>query len=315
MDEKLWQNAMVIYANWTHRIQPASAFTYTQVQSRFLCWCESGKGTLKINNVAIKMTPGKVIFAPWNHSISWITDTMQPFITGSIHIIPDMPHENPIRYGPFHAATPELAEFCNRRNEITEGFEDTAVFEIPLDHPLLHLGRYVIDRFSAECPEFMLRTFPRQLLYELYMLKAGVNQTVPNPLQRMLDTIEHYLEDNISMKMLKSVSQLSQPTIYRIFKKHLNSTPGEYITRRRLERSAELLRTTGLPIQEISRRLQFSNQFYFSKCFKEHFSVSPRKFRNSDSTLPVLRPNRESFSQWDIHGKKHYFYQPDTKET
>ena len=105
------------------------------------------------------MTPGKVIFAPWNHSISWITDTMQPFITGSIHIIPDMPHENPIRYGPFHAATPELPEFFNRRNEITEGFEDTAVFEIPLDHPLLRLGRYVIDRFSAECPEFMLRTF------------------------------------------------------------------------------------------------------------------------------------------------------------
>lgn len=314
MDDKIWQNAMVIYANWTHQIQPGRAFTYTQVQSRFLVWCESGIGTLKINNVPIKITPGKVVFAPWNHSISWMTDTWEPFITGCIHIIPDMPVENPIRYGPFHAAAPELPEFFNHRNEKTDGFEDTAVFEVPLDHPLLNLGRYVINRFSAECPEFMLRTFPRQLLYELYMLKAGENKVVSNPMQRMLDTIEHYLEDNIDMKMLMRVASLSQPTIYRVFKKKFDCTPREYIAARRMERAAELLRKTGLPIQVIARRLQYGNPFYFSKCFKEHFNISPRAFRDSDGISPIMRLRREPSSKQEIHGKKHWFYMPDSKE-
>lgn len=314
MDEKIWQNAMVIYANWTNRIKPARAFTYTQVQSRFLVWCESGRGTLKINNVPIKMTPGKVVFAPWNHSISWMTDTWEPFITGCIHIIPDMQGENPICYGPFHAAEPENPEFFNRRNEIVEGLEETTVFEISLDHPLLNLGRYVITRFSSECPEFMLRAFPRQLLYELYMLKAGEEKVVTNPMQRMFDTIEHYLEDKIDMKMLMSVSSLSQPTIYRLFKKKLDCTPREYIVARRMERAAELLRKTGLPIQVIARRLQFANQFYFSKCFKEHFYISPRAYRDSDSIPAVLRLRRESSSKQEIHGKKHWFYIPDSKD-
>lgn len=45
-------------------------------------------------------------------------------------------------------------------------------------------------------------------------------------MQRMLDTIEHYLEDNIDMKMLMRVASLSQPTIYRVFKKSLTARPG-----------------------------------------------------------------------------------------
>lgn len=222
--------------------------------------------------------------------------------------------ENPVRYGPFYAAAPELPEFFSRRNEKTDGFEDTAVFEVPLDHPLLNFGRYVINRFSAECPEFMLRTFPRQLLYELYMLKAGENKVVSNPMQRMLDTIEHYLEDNIDMKMLMRVASLSQPTIYRVFKKKFDCTPREYIAARRMERAAELLRKTGLPIQVIARRLQYGNPFYFSKCFKEHFNISPRAFRDSDGISPIMRLRREPSSKQKIHGKKHWFYMPDSKE-
>ena len=315
MDEKVWQNAMVIYANRTHVLQLGRAFTYTQVQSRFLVWCESGKGTLIINNLPIKMTPGKVVFTPWNHSISWINHPRETFIAGAIHIVPDMPEENPPRYNPFHSATPELPEFFNRRDEKLDGFEDIAIFDVPLDHPILELGRYVIDRFSAECPKFMLRNFPRLLLYELYMLKAGQTSCYPASVQIMLDIIEHYLEDHVDMKMLMRVSQLSQPTVYRMFKTFFNMTPREYITSRRMERAAKLLRQTELRIQQISERLQFKNPFYFSKCFKEHFNVSPRQWRNSSQVLPLQRPGREPSSHNDLPAKKHYFHIPDNEES
>ena len=314
MNEKTWQNAMVIYANWTTRLRPSDAFTYTQVQSRFLVWGESGKGVLKINDVPIRMSPGKVIFTPWNHTIDWIADSREPFQAGAIHIIPDMPREDPPRYSPFHAAAPEFPEFFNRHDEEIEGFEDTATFDVPLDHPLLQLGRYVIDRFSAECPEFMLRTFPRQLLYELYMLRAGEKGCYPEPVRNMLNIIEHYLEDRIDTKMLKRVSSLSLPTIHRMFRRFFGCTPREYIARRRMERAAELLRGTSLPVRVIARRLQYDDPFYFSRRFKAHFELSPRQWRNSAHPEPVLRPRREPSSLQDIPGKKHWFYLPHNED-
>jgi AraC-like DNA-binding protein len=103
-------------------------------------------------------------------------------------------------------------------------------------------------------------------------------------------------------------------TIYRVFKKKFDCTPREYIAARRMERAAELLRKTGLPIQVIARRLQYSNPFYFSKCFKEHFNISPRAFRDSDGISPIMRLRREPSSKQEIHGKKHWFYMPDSKE-
>ena len=312
MDEKIWQNAMVIYANLTHGLKTGRAFTYTQVQSRFLVWGESGEGTLVINNVPIKMSPGKVVFAPWNHSISWISNKQEPFIAGAIHIIPDMPKENPPHYNPFHDAAPEFPEFFKRRDEKIEGFEDIVTFDVPLNHPILELGRYVIERFSAECPEFMLRTFPRLLLYELYMLKAGQTACYPGSIQRMLEIIEHYLEDRINMKMLMSVSQLSQPTIYRMFKTFFGVTPRRYIEQRRMGRAAQLLRKTGLQIRQIARRLQYDNPFYFSKRFKEYFGLPPGQWRNSSKPVPVERPCRESSSQHDLSARKHWFYIPDS---
>ena len=313
LEEHVWRNAMVIYANWTPKIRANAAFAYTQVQSRFLVWGESGRGILKVNNVPIRMSPGKVVFTPWNHSISWLADAEEPLLTGCIHIIPDMPRENPPRYGSFHEASPEFSDFLNRRDEKIEGFEDTVSFDVSPDHPLLLLGRYVIDRFSSECPEFMLRMFPRQLLYELYMLRAGEKRGFPVAMQRMLDIVEHYLEDHLDMRSLKYVSQVSEPTVYRMFKDFFECTPREYIARRRMERAAELLRTTNLPVRVIARRLQYDDPFYFSRCFRARFGLSPRQWRKSDLPLPFRRPCREAFSQRDISGRKHWFYQSENR--
>jgi AraC-like DNA-binding protein len=315
MNEKAWQNAMVIFAKATSGLRPSDAFTYTQVQSRFLAWCESGRGVLKINNVPVKMFPGRIIFTTWNHTISWFADGKEPFLTGTIHIIPDMPREDPPRYSPFHAATPEVPEFYQRKDEFLPEFTDTTFFDVPLDHPLLNLGRYVIDRFEAECPEFMLRSFPRMLLYELYALRAGNLIHYPEDLQRILNCVDHYLEDErLDSDLLCMVGHISRATLFRLFKEHLQMTPGEYIARRRMERASVLLRTSGMSISEIARRMQYRDPFYFSRCFRKYSGMSPRQWRNAQSELPVLRPLRESFSQRDIPGHKHWVYQNDRSD-
>lgn len=315
MNKNYWQNAMVIFAKYTNGLRPSDAFTYTQVQSRFLVWGESGRGVLKINNVPVKMFPGRFVFTTWNHTISWLADGKEPFLTGTIHIIPDMPHEDPPRFSPFHAASPEQPEFYGRKDEYLPEFTDTAVFDVPLDHQLLNLCRYAIDRFEAECPEFMLRSFPRMMLYELYALRAGNTIHYPSDLQEILNGVDHYLEDErLDAELLCLIGRISKATLFRLFREHLQMTPGEYISRRKLERAAVLLRTTDMGISVIARRMQYRDPFYFSRCFHKIYGMSPRQWRNSRAELPVIRPCRESFSQRDISGHKHWFYQPSSAE-
>ena len=56
----------------------------------------------------------------------------------------------------------------------------------------------------------------------------------------------------------------------------------EYIRNLRLERAAELLRTTQLPIAEISIRTGFATSRYFSKCFRDKYGMLPSEFRNTE---------------------------------
>ena len=46
-----------------------------------------------------------------------------------------------------------------------------------------------------------------------------------------------------------------------------------------METAQQLLLTTDLQIQEIARRCGYSDQHYFSYCFKKYYGVSPNKYR------------------------------------
>lgn len=56
-------------------------------------------------------------------------------------------------------------------------------------------------------------------------------------------------------------------------------TPTEFKQRVLINKAAELLQTTDLPIEEISWRLGFSSPSYFRKIFKKYHTESPREFR------------------------------------
>ncbi|MBQ7363709.1 MAG: helix-turn-helix transcriptional regulator [Clostridia bacterium] len=47
-----------------------------------------------------------------------------------------------------------------------------------------------------------------------------------------------------------------------------------------ISEASELVTNTNLPFLEISERLGFSDQFYFSRRFKQKYGLSPREYRN-----------------------------------
>lgn len=70
--------------------------------------------------------------------------------------------------------------------------------------------------------------------------------------------------------------------VIRLFRAKYDETPMFYLKTSRLEKSAELLRSTDMSIKEISSLLQFSSTQHFTNLFREHFGISPGKYRETN---------------------------------
>lgn len=88
-----------------------------------------------------------------------------------------------------------------------------------------------------------------------------------------------HLEESLDLPALARQVGYSEYYLSRKFKKEIGFPPSEYIRRKRLERAAHLLRTTGEDIQKISTRLQFSSQSHFSDCFRKQYGQTPTAYR------------------------------------
>lgn len=65
----------------------------------------------------------------------------------------------------------------------------------------------------------------------------------------------------------------------RSFKAAYGESPGQYLSRRRIERAEELLRSANLSVSEICVLVGFSSLGTFSARFKQQTGVSPSEYR------------------------------------
>lgn len=72
---------------------------------------------------------------------------------------------------------------------------------------------------------------------------------------------------------------VSESTLYGIFKRAYNQTPVEVKQKILCERAEELLTTTNLSVEEISNRLCFSSSSYFRKVFRKYTGKTPLQIR------------------------------------
>lgn len=75
---------------------------------------------------------------------------------------------------------------------------------------------------------------------------------------------------------------MSSKHLSAVVKQISGRTAGEWIENYVIMEAKVLLTTTDLPIQEIACRLNFANQSFFGKYFKNLTGVSPTHFRNND---------------------------------
>ncbi|MBQ3179079.1 MAG: helix-turn-helix transcriptional regulator [Clostridia bacterium] len=90
------------------------------------------------------------------------------------------------------------------------------------------------------------------------------------------------MHQKISIEDLAQRFYLSRPYIRNLFVKYENMSPKQYLQKIRMERAAEMLLQTRYDVSLIAQSVGYSDQFTFSKMFKQHHGVSPAGFRREN---------------------------------
>ena len=100
---------------------------------------------------------------------------------------------------------------------------------------------------------------------------------------RLEEYISKNIQQDISAKQLCHEFHLSRNELYSIFKKYFNTTPADYIKKKRLEKACALLVSGTYAINEIAIKCGIPDYNYFSKVFKKSIGISPSLYRKKRS--------------------------------
>ncbi len=84
---------------------------------------------------------------------------------------------------------------------------------------------------------------------------------------------------NLSLAEFARIAHRSLASFKRDFKESFDTTPGKWLTEKRLEYAKLMLNTSKKRINEIAGESGFENVTHFSRVFKDRFGLSPLNYR------------------------------------
>ncbi len=108
-----------------------------------------------------------------------------------------------------------------------------------------------------------------------------------NRINRVFRFIDENLESDLSLKVVAEIAFFSPFHFHRVFKFVTGETLNEYVTRRRIEKSALDLLHKNITTTEIAHKYGFSDNSSYSRTFKKYYGLSPTGFKKEN-------PNRHS---------------------
>ena len=111
------------------------------------------------------------------------------------------------------------------------------------------------------------------LFLALLMDQAKAPALPDNPSQEYVENAVRFIAHNYSRTVdttdIADSVGISRSHLYRVFMKHLDIPPNEYLTRFRISQACELLEHSNLPISAVAASVGYEDQLYFSRVFKK----------------------------------------------
>lgn len=242
----------------TKNVQNYSAPNRT-FPNHYICeYVLSGSGSLTINGNITHFSANSTIFLQKNVDFSIVADVDSVLnkicILFSASYIENMLDEYAIRSGVYNIDTMDnfmtLQEFLNPTFD-----EDSSIF------------------FSDN-------------IHQILMKISSHLHFTPNTIAL---NIKHALDSHIyktcSIVEIAENMYISKDTLNRVFKKHYNRTPYDYLLCKKIDVAKKLLVTTNYSVQYISHTLSYHNERYFSDLFTNKVGLSPIEYRKKFSNV------------------------------
>ncbi|MBQ3547374.1 MAG: helix-turn-helix transcriptional regulator, partial [Clostridia bacterium] len=99
-------------------------------------------------------------------------------------------------------------------------------------------------------------------------------------LHKIIDYIDRHIYEEITVTGIAKALYISQSTLERRFKEVLDTTPLEYIKKKKLMLAAELLRE-GKSVLVAGTSVGYNDNSYFIELFKRYYGVTPYQYKKN----------------------------------
>lgn len=235
---------------------------------------------------AVGKTAGKIFFCSSHSHSDWelvtvtsgsgnlvLGDQTIEFSSGTIYAVPPG-----IRHGCSSAAGFE--DFYFRTDNLSLPFDKVTLIR-PINSDFLNLAEIL---YHAYCKENDGYSSSFSALADA-MIALFLDNAAERTQHRICADIRDYINQNFgdigfdSEKLSKRFGY-NYDYLRRCFKENYGTTPMQYLGNFRLKQAEQMLKSRqNYTIELLSEYCGFSDKFYFSKCFKKRYGLSPQNYR------------------------------------
>ena len=225
----------------------------------------SGRGYLEIDGEVSEVSEGDVYIIRPDVSCKYWADKHHPFKKIWVNVFSDMLMSvicklNLDKKTVYHNNSPEIKEIF---------YEMLKKADEERDKPTVHLELSVY-------------------IYKI-LTKLSIEQNLYSASSRIAQAanfkINSRLYSNIKVKEIAEELFVSENYLIEEYKKVYGKTPLQDLNAKRVDIIKNLLKNTDMSISDISRKLHFNNEHYFSTFFKNHTGVTPTKYREENQHI------------------------------
>lgn len=165
------------------------------------------------------------------------------------------------------------------------------------EHPIIHtdnnedvlkLRKLLLSIYDARGNNLESSVAMTGALYtalSFYLKDSSSANTENNYYSSYVKKAVSYMDMNYSYPItIEEVAEyvgVSRSHLFRVFSKHLECSPKEYLIGVRIRQACSLLKNTSLSITAIAMSTGFESNLYFSKAFHKEIGVSPSEYRKN----------------------------------
>ena len=134
--------------------------------------------------------------------------------------------------------------------------------------------------------EFQVRQALSQLVF-LLSAASPPTDAVPSEralrndrrIKQMLQYIHEHYGENLTAADIAQAASVSESECLRCFRHAINASPSQYLKQFRVQKAAELLKSSSLPTADIGSLCGFQDASYFAKTFRNLTGQTPSAYR------------------------------------